>query len=1536
MPQTKNRSAEPTVSINKVARQQEQDVCTQRTSKSKKSLVHVSKNKEYKRKHASRNGKTTKNTKNREYMRQYRAKRNKQQNDFQIAEPQIAFRSTSEVKQMRHNWERYCKSIITEFKACAFCGKVVYGGKHAWHSTSFSKVQPTEVNTDPPILLYNPFLQHNVTTNDGFWWCCGACSSKESREKRTFYNVKLWPTYVRNLLSLPPTQPLLLSVMKCGVRFAQRICGFLCTNSITQTPYLIAPLIKWPYSKSNTSTLPNALKEVLHYNLENNPIIRTYVTQIETEHAPDHGVPIIHHECIQDIVAKHTARDPTHHQQVPVLNRISHEMEHGMNFHSMPHGLSSFAEMDNLQESTNNFKVDQKYHAGNCVLRSNHCSVRVEVNANGVDQCPKNNTLPSLSVESATCPFLFPNGIGWCDGKYMSMVQYIKLRITQLFSAFTLCHVYVMIMFQIFQISILLNNLTEARLESDLKTYYKQHPESKPIDAMRQVTKRTIPSALVGSPAYHRKALQDLLAMVNEYGLPSFFLTLTSDELSEYRWTEYENLEDFLERYLNPSSWTDAPVECARLFHDRVEGFMHNFILDDKHRLLGRVLHYVTRYESQHRGSLHAHILLWVDERDIESVAMEITASYPGRVMPSLEDENKYIRIPPTPSSVEEHLYYLVARKQMHKCDYGPNGCCAKDKTCKYMFPSPPNLSGTIYNEQHGRYIYLRINSEDAYVVPYHPIILLLWNAHMNIQRITATQWSYYILKYTTKLEPHGALHCDERAAQSLGLHGLSKHEQQLISAAILTKPIAPCEAALIMSGIPIIHSDVSVVYVDTKPPEFSEVYNMAGGTFTRTSISHVSQYLGRPKCLKRGKENVSFKQYFVHYESRPPTAKFIPRNSELLETDEFQQKIYKLQHPRCVRFTNYHPVHHTQAFFYNILIHHSPFQSEEDIAPHNGCYFAAACARGIIMTTDCLERIIHQYCDYNLYEETQLDNLVQHVIQNLLGSQHLSLTPFSSAFDEHLPLTDTSTIIQNVHDILDIQQCVDIEIIDNPSTLQRTKPDLSMLSTEQLAPIKMVQEYLASRTLNAEPNLPPKLVVISGGPGTGKTFTSNKLIEYCVDLGYNVYTCATTGAAALRITATSNLGTPTTVHSAMQIPAKGPLRPLPVKLIPKNLISCRDVRRLLITADVILCDEMSMLTNALLQMMIHRVRMTTLENAKTKVLVLVGDRSQLPPVCLHCGKCVSTQDEGEYHSDDEDEQQLLTSVQLTNKDIHEANEHICKLCHIMYSTTVQQATQFDFTHVYRQDGDLEYLQFLNIIRVREPTQQEITSVLKQRFRVYIKRSDVKTDLTPDTTFICTHYRDVVAYNELVLNWMSKNNSKIVGRIFYVEPHHNLTLDEQIQLKKWFKNRRHNSLTKIAIGARVMITKNINLARKMANGATGVVQDVIQQGGKVVKILVKLDSDGKVVTITRSNHYTCYHNNRRLHKDTFPLILAYAITAHKCQGMTMSGRTFIHVRDSFAPGLLYVMLSRVPCRKMLYIIGVLSPSDFRPVTFPTL
>jgi ATP-dependent DNA helicase PIF1 len=73
-----------------------------------------------------------------------------------------------------------------------------------------------------------------------------------------------------------------------------------------------------------------------------------------------------------------------------------------------------------------------------------------------------------------------------------------------------------------------------------------------------------------------------------------------------------------------------------------------------------------------------------------------------------------------------------------------------------------------------------------------------------------------------------------------------------------------------------------------------------------------------------------------------------------------------------------------------------------------------------------------------------------------------------------------------------------------------------------------------------------------------------------------------------------------------------------------------------------------------------------------------------------------------------------------------------------------------------------------------------------------------------------------------------------------------------------------------------------------------------------------------------------YTFDKKFYKSGFPIVLAYAMIGHKSQGATISTNVVVDIRNAFAPGLTYVMLSKVTNRKNLKIKGQLLPSHFVP------
>jgi hypothetical protein len=168
----------------------------------------------------------------------------------------------------------------------------------------------------------------------------------------------------------------------------------------------------------------------------------------------------------------------------------------------------------------------------------------------------------------------------------------------------------------------------------------------------------------------------------------------------------------------------------------------------------------VLAVQLQGRGSLHAHILLWLDPNDVDEVCKEICCVVPGKY----RGANTAL-CPATADMFEEPqceaLQYLqaqVLQKQQHFCrDVGVRGSCREQGTCRYHFPHglQPQHEPQ-YCDKSGTHRYYCPRYCDRNTVPYHPMVLLLWGAHTNVQRVTHSAWSYYLFKYALKVSSLG------------------------------------------------------------------------------------------------------------------------------------------------------------------------------------------------------------------------------------------------------------------------------------------------------------------------------------------------------------------------------------------------------------------------------------------------------------------------------------------------------------------------------------------------------------------------------------------------------------------------------------------------------------------------------------------------------------------------------------------------------------------------------------------------------------
>ncbi|KAA8525028.1 hypothetical protein F0562_011334 [Nyssa sinensis] len=132
----------------------------------------------------------------------------------------------------------------------------------------------------------------------------------------------------------------------------------------------------------------------------------------------------------------------------------------------------------------------------------------------------------------------------------------------------------------------------------------------------------------------------------------------------------------------------------------------------------------------------------------------------------------------------------------------------------------------------------------------------------------------------------------------------------------------------------------------------------------------------------------------------------------------------------------------------------------------------------------------------------------------------------------------------------------------------------------------------------------------------------------------------------------------------------------------------------------------------------------------------------------------------------------------------------------------------------------------------------------------------------------------------------------------------------------------------LCVGARVMLSKNVNPWRKLVNGSTGTVVDFFYPNDMVDVMdickhaalpVVKFDS-GPELVIDPDTWVIMEGEKAVAERKQIPLILAWALSIHKCQGMTLDSLQ-TDLSRAFGCGMVYVALSRVRSLDGLHLSG---------------
>ncbi|XP_042958175.1 uncharacterized protein LOC122293757 [Carya illinoinensis] len=250
------------------------------------------------------------------------------------------------------------------------------------------------------------------------------------------------------------------------------------------------------------------------------------------------------------------------------------------------------------------------------------------------------------------------------------------------------------------------------------------------------VGKRIIlPSSFIGGPRDMRKRYMEAMALVQRYGKPDIFLTMTCNP----NWQEISN-----ELRLHKES-QNRPDLVARVFRAKLEELKDRLF---KQQIFGKVLAYVYVIEHQKRRLPHAHFLI-ILQRNWKLYAPE---SFDEIVSAKIPDKNTNL-----------HLHNAVIKHMMH----GPCGvlnptnvCMKKNGCCKSQYPKS-YASGTIVGNDcfpiykrsdNGITVKLRgHNLDNRWVVPYNPYLLATFDCHINVEIFSTIKAVKYLYKYVYK-----------------------------------------------------------------------------------------------------------------------------------------------------------------------------------------------------------------------------------------------------------------------------------------------------------------------------------------------------------------------------------------------------------------------------------------------------------------------------------------------------------------------------------------------------------------------------------------------------------------------------------------------------------------------------------------------------------------------------------------------------------------------------------------------------------------
>lgn len=391
--------------------------------------------------------------------------------------------------------------------------------------------------------------------------------------------------------------------------------------------------------------------------------------------------------------------------------------------------------------------------------------------------------------------------------------------------------------------------------------------------------------------------------------------------------------------------------------------------------------------------------------------------------------------------------------------------------------------------------------------------------------------------------------------------------------------------------------------------------------------------------------------------------------------------------------------------------------------------------------------------------------------------------------------------------------------------------------------------------------------VFISGPGGTGKSLLIDILNQRYSSVR-KLSICALTGVAAELLGCKAK-----TIHSWSGITSQKNETSVTIDYVLKSKMSMKRWRQ----TDILIVDEVSMMSKKYFELL-DAVGKKIRNNDKPFggiQLIFLGDFYQLPPVGDDCDI-----DTGRFCFESD-----------------------------LWNTTFQSTILL--TKIFRQSDKL-FMKVLKQIRMGGISENSFQTLQKRCLKMGNK---LVIDKNVKPTIISPLKYEVNRINEMNMSKLEGESFTFQSRICKSEDFNEKTHPRILQWEIKHLEKRMNAENELTmkIGSRVMCVVNLDMcgSQQIVNGSQGVVENMIE-GIPVVRF-----KNGVVKLM--DYHSWESEDIPGLSIQQIPLILSWAITIHKSQGVTLDSAVIDVGRNIFEYGQTYVALSRVKSLEGLYL-----------------